>query len=181
MEGANPWLWLTWALFGTYLVWVLGKRYAPVLRDALPPPRAATEPRPAWLLCEQGAALDCQVRWFRLQAGGRTVIGRRPRANTDNCHYLYLSADDILEEHAEIVYQRDRDGNGRYVIRAFPNARVDHNNESLAAAPTQNSPSPRPAGEADFGDSGGRLFDGDTLQLGRLSRFRFTHTGPENP
>jgi hypothetical protein len=88
------------------------------------------------------------------------VIGARPRAATDDAVFLYLTADDIREDHALISFNPET---GRYHAEPTTDALVLHNNE------------PVPAGERP------ELTDGDTLDLGRISRFRFTLTGPEAP
>lgn len=155
-EGGSFLLWLAWAAFGSYLVGLVWKCFLPAIREAPPPPREAVEAPPAWLFCEEGAALDRRVRWFDLRPGGCTVIGARPRAATGAAHYLYLTAEDILEDHARITFNGDR---GRYEVEALGTAR--HNNEPLA-------PGVR-----------GELVDGDTLDLAGITRFRFTLTGPE--
>ena len=163
----NPLQWLAWAGFGLFLVWLVWTRYRPeVLRGTeatvetatpVPARKGALAP-PAWLYCEDGPKLDLRVRWFPLRPGGRTVIGRRPRAATEAEQFLYLTADDLLEDHAIVQYRPEA---GRYVVEAFADGVVLHNNESLAP-----------------GDAAG-LADGDTLDLGRISRFRFTLSGPE--
>lgn len=165
MDG-NPLLWLAWALFGSFLVWLLWTRYRPAVLQ-LPVPRPGAEPGsdlqraggapPAWLFCEDGTVLDRKVRWFPIRPGGRTVVGSRARAATPETQFVYLTADDIPEDHVALVYRADT---GRYEVEAL-NVEVLHNNDSLA-------PGRRAA-----------LADGDTLDLGRLSRFRFTLTGPE--
>lgn len=161
MEYSNPLLWLAWCCFGSYLVWLVWTRYRPAVLAAPPPARElpAAAP-PAWLFCEEGTALDQRVQWFPLRPGGRTVIGARPRAATDDAVFLYLTADDIREDHALISFNPET---GRYHAQPTTDALVLHNNE------------PVPAGERP------ELTDGDTLDLGRISRFRFTLTGPEAP
>jgi hypothetical protein len=158
MENSNPLLWLAWFCFGTYLVWLVWTRYRPAVLRAPAPP--VDEPRalPAWLYCEDGTALDRRVEWFPLNNNGRTVIGARPRATTSDTAYLYLTADDIQEDHAVISFDS---GSGRYVAEPVAAGKVLHNNEPVA--PGQRT----------------ELVDGDTLDLGRISRFRFTVTGPE--
>jgi hypothetical protein len=167
LGAPNPLQWLAWAGFGSFLVWLIWTRYRPeVLRsDAAPVESAAPQSvakgaaaPAAWLYCEDGARLDLRVRWFAVRPGGRTVIGRLPRAATDREQFLYLTAEDLLEDHAVVQYRPDAK---RYVVEALAEGAVLHNNEPLAP------------GEA------AELADGDTLDLGRLSRFRFTLTGPE--
>jgi hypothetical protein len=160
MQG-NFQLWLAWAAFGTLFVLLLWRRYLPLVRQSSALP-ASTEPVAAapraWLYCEDGAALDRRVQWFAVRPGGRTVVGARPRSATPETDYLYLTADDIVEDHALIRF--DAAGK-RYHLATLDSGLVLHNNEPL------------PAGaEAE-------LADGDTLDLGRISRFRFTYTGPE--
>jgi hypothetical protein len=156
----NPFLWLAWACFGTYLVWVLWKRYYPLVREApaLPEEKPQALAKPAWLFCEDGTALDKRVQWFGMRPGGRTVVGARPRAATGDTTFVYLTADDIREDHALIEFNP---ATGRYEVETLNGGQVQHNNEPL------------PSGER------AELADGDTLDLGRLSRFRFTLTGPE--
>jgi hypothetical protein len=158
LETANPLLWLAWAVFGTFLGGLLWKRYRPEVLRGPALPRETPRAAPAWLFCEDGAPLDRRVRWFELRPGGRTIAGRRPRASTEETHYLYLTADDIQEEHALIAGNPE---SGRYEAEALGAGIVLHNNEPL------------PPGER------AELADGDTLDLGRVSRFRFTLTGPE--
>lgn len=167
MGAPNPLQWLAWAGFGLFLVWLVWTRYRPDVLSSpdssapssapIPVTKGVAAP-PAWLYCEDGAKLDLRVRWFPVRTGGRTVIGRRPRAATDVEQFLYLTADDLLEDHAVVQYQPE---SGRYLVEALPGGAVLHNNEPLAT-----------------GDAA-ELADGDTLDLGRLSRFRFTLSGPE--
>jgi hypothetical protein len=158
MEYSNPLLWLAWFCFGTFLVWLVWTRYRPAVLQAPALPKEAPKAVPAWLFCEEGTALDQRVQWFPLRPGGKTVIGSRPRAATEEASYLYLTADDIREDHAVITYQAEV---ARYVVEAVSEGVVLHNNDPVA-------PGERP-----------ELTDGDTLDLGRISRFRFTLTGPE--
>ena len=155
-------LWLAWAAFGTFLVLLLWKRYlplvlqAPALPEEAPPPPQAPQ---AWLFCEDGTALDRRVQWFPLRRGGRTIVGARPRSATAEADYLYLTADDIAEDHAVVRFEPSAN---RYVVETVDSAGVLHNNDPL------------PSGAQ------AELADGDTLDLGRISRFRFTLTGPED-
>lgn len=158
MEYSNPLLWLAWFCFGTFLVWLVWTRYRPAVLQAPALPKEAPKAAPAWLFCEEGTALDRRVQWFPLRPGGKTVIGSRPRAATEEASYLYLTAEDIREDHAVITYQPEA---ARYVVEAVSEGVVLHNND------------PVPPGERP------ELTDGDTLDLGRISRFRFTLTGPE--
>jgi hypothetical protein len=163
MDAPNPILWLAWACFGTYLVWVVWTRIRPAVleADALPAPveeEAELPAVPAWLFCEDGTTLDERVRWFALRPGGTTIIGSRPRAATEDTLFVYLTADDIQEDHARITAEPQT---GRYQVEALGRGAVHHNNEPLEPG----TPGP--------------LADGDTLDLGRITRFRFTLTGPE--
>lgn len=163
MQG-NFQLWLAWAAFGTFLVLLLWKRYLPLIRQpsALPAHLEPAEARPAapeaWLYCEEGTPLDQRVRWFAVRPGGRTVVGARPRSNTPETEYVYLTAEDIAEDHVLIRFDAAA---GRYVVETLDSGLVLHNNEPLGAGAAAD------------------LADGDTLDLGRISRFRFTYTGPE--
>ena len=159
MQG-NFLLWLAWALFGTFLAWLLWRRYLPLVLAAPPIVKELTPAPSAWLYCEDGAPLDRRVQWFPLRQGGHTVIGARPRSSTPETEYVYLTADDIQEDHARIRFEPDA---GRYRVEPMSQGPVLHNNDPL------------PAGTA------AELSDGDTLDLGRLTRFRFTLTGPEEP
>lgn len=158
MEYSNPLLWLAWFAFGTFLVWLVWTRYRPAVLQAPALPKETPKAVPAWLFCEDGTALDRRVQWFPLRPGGRTVIGARPRAATEDTSYLYLTADDIREDHAVITYQPEA---ARYLVETASDGIVLHNNDPV-------TPGERP-----------ELADGDTLDLGRISRFRFTLTGPE--
>ena len=158
MEGGGFLLWLAWAGFGTLFGWVLWQKYAPLVIETPPIPKEPARAEPAWLFCEDGTALDRRVKWFGLNPGGRTVIGSRPRAATEDTAYIYLTADDIQEDHAVVRFDP---ATGRYEVQCPDGGLVLHNNERLEA-----------------GERAG-LADGDTLDLGRISRFRFTLTGPE--
>jgi hypothetical protein len=164
MDAPNPLLWFGWAAFGTYFVWLVWKKFLPeILRaPALPPEPVA--PVAAWLFCEDGAALDREAGWFPLRVGGATMLGARPRADSEATAYIFLNAGDLLEDHAQITFDPAR---GRYCVRALPAAAVHHNNEPLAVSERGGEPS--------------ELADGDTLDLGSVTRFRFTYTGPETP
>jgi hypothetical protein len=158
METSNPILWLAWAAFGSFLAALLWKRYLPAVMLSPPAPREAPAAPRAWLFCEDGTALDRRVQWFDLRQGGRTVVGARPRSATADTSFVYLTADDIREDHVVVDFDPET---GRYRAEAVGGAVVQHNNEPL------------PAGEK------AELADGDTLDLGLVSRFRFTLTGPE--
>lgn len=159
------WVWLSWALFGSGLVFLLWKVYRPLVlaAPALPGVRAAVPgviTPPAWLYCEEGATLDVRAQWFPLRPGGKTVIGHRPRAATPEAAYVYLTADDILEEHVQVRFNEE---SRRYEAEPLGHGKVFHNNEEIAAG--IRTP----------------LAEGDTLDLGRISRFRFTLAGPDEP
>ena len=158
MDSANPLLWLAWALFGTFMGWLVWHRYRPAVLQAAAPPREKPKAEPAWLFCEQGTPLDRRAQWFPLRPGGRTVAGHRPRAGTEETQFLYLAAEDIREDHALFQYNP---ATGRYEVENMDGGPLLHNNEPLA-----------PGARAE-------LADGDTLDLGAISRFRFTLTGPE--
>jgi hypothetical protein len=158
MQNSNFFLWLAWASFGSFLVWLVWKRYLPEVRNAPALPKEAPIAAPAWLFCEDGTALDKRVQWFALKPGGETVVGARPRSSTPETTYLYLTADDIAEDHTRVAFNP---ASGRYELTALGKGAVMHNNEPVAAGETA------------------ALADGDTLDLGRISRFRFTLTGPE--
>ena len=157
MDVSSPVLWLAWAAFGTVFALVTAR----LVRTAVTLPEAEAEPAKdpgqPWLYCEEGAPLDLEARWFRVRPGGTTVLGSRPRSATADTNYIYLSAHDVAEDHTLIAYDA---ASGRYRLRAPTGALVRHNNEELAAGV-----------EA-------LLTDGDTLDVGQISRFRFTLTGP---
>jgi hypothetical protein len=162
-------LWLAWALFAAALLFVIGFRYLREVRASGPLRSDASErasgvraggrptdhPRP-WLYCEDGSPVDKRAAWFALRAGGTTVIGHQPRPATERAAYVYLAAHDLDAEQATIRFDRAQ---RRYVLEPM-NGTVRHNNEPLAvgtAAP---------------------LTDGDTVDLGEVTRLRFTFTPP---
>ncbi len=159
MPTGNLLLWLCWALFGSYLVWVLLRIYLPNLRTVPEPMPQVKPPPPAWLFCLEGPALDRRVQWFPLRAGGQTVLGRLPRSDTPATAFVYLTAEDIAADHARLTFDP---ASGRYRVERLAAGPVLHNDETV---PTGSSV---------------ELTDGDTLDLGRLSRFRFSLSGPEN-
>lgn len=159
MQGPNVLLWLAWTGFAGYLGWLLIKQFLPAVRLAPPAPKEPATAPPAWLFCEDGAALDRKVQWFTVRPGGRTVVGARPRAATADTSYMYLTADDIREDHALVQFDPE---SGRYTVTCLGDGTVLHNNDPLNVGTTT------------------ELADGDTLDLGRISRFRFTLTGPES-
>lgn len=162
MDVPNPILWAAWAAFGVALVLVTLR----ILRAAIvtPAPNAtggASEPvTEPWLYCEEGDAVDREAQWFRLRPGARTVLGHKPRSATTDTTYIFLNAHDVADDHAVIRYDP---GSARYLLQAPPGARLRHNNEDLNDG------------------SEVSLTDGDTLDLGKLSRFRFTLSGPPEP
>lgn len=163
MQSGNFWMWLAWAVFGSGLVLLLWRVYlprvlaAPDLVEA--PSPADPSVRPAWLYCEEGTALDRRAQWFPLRPVGRNIIGRLPRASTPEFAYLYLTADDLLEDHVQVRYNPEV---RRFEVETLGAGAVLHNNERV------------PPGQA------AALAEGDTLDLGRISRFRFTLVGPED-
>lgn len=157
-DTANPMLWLAWTLFAVVLGGLLWRRYLPAVLQAPALPKEAPKAAPAWLFCEEGTSLDKRVQWFNLRTGGNTVVGSRPRTAREETSFVYLTAEDIQEDHARLAYVPE---SGRYQVEALGTGQVLHNNEPLAPG--------QPA----------ELADGDTLDLGRISRFRFTLTGPE--
>ncbi|HTE17502.1 MAG TPA: FHA domain-containing protein [Armatimonadota bacterium] len=159
MDTSNFPLWLAWALFGSFMGWLLWNRYLPAVLQAPALPKEAPKAAPAWLFCEEGTTLDKRVRWFALRPGGRTVVGARPRSATTDTTFVYLTAEDIQEDHVQLVFNP---ASARYEVEPLGTGAVLHNNEPLS-----------PGTRAD-------LADGDTLDLGRISRFRFTLTGPES-
>jgi len=158
METSNPLLWLVWASFGSYLVWLLWTRYRGAVLQAPPPVRETPKAPPAWLFCEDGTALDKRVQWFPVRQGQRTVVGGLPRSSTDDTSFVYLTADDIQEDHALVAFNPQ---SSWYEVEALGRGEVLHNNEPLIPGTKS------------------VLADGDTLDLGRISRFRFTLSGPE--
>lgn len=159
MDAANPQMWLAWAGFGVYLCWLLARRFWPLLAAETAPAAAPPALLPAaWLVCEEGTALDLRARWFSLRAGGATLVGHRPRADTAEAAYCFLAAEDLRDEHACLRFNAAA---GHYELEALAPG-VTHNNEPVPAR-----------AHAD-------LADGDTLDLGRITRFRFTLSGPED-
>ncbi|MBI3910381.1 MAG: hypothetical protein HY320_05540 [Armatimonadetes bacterium] len=118
---------------------------------------AGVEPPLAWLYCEEGAPLERRAAWFPLRPGGRTVFGNRPRAPTGDTQFYYLSAYDIARDHLAVFWSPEA---GRYSALAGVGGGVRHNNEAL------------PAGAL------AHLTDGDLLDVGEMTRFRFSLTGP---
>lgn len=157
MIGGNPLVWLVWALFAVALVWVLYSRYFRAVLVGAPTPGAAPEATGSpWLFCEDGPALDRRAAWFRVRPGGTTVVGNRPMAAAGTRGGIFLTAHDLGERHLTIRYDAAR---RRYILEAG-DGKVLHNNEPLTAG------------------SSVALTDGDTLDLGELTRLRFTFSGP---
>jgi hypothetical protein len=160
MDVSSPILWAAWVLFGVLVSLVAAR----LLRAAVTTPAGTAEAAPVrdpgepWLYCEEGAPLDRETRWFRVRPAGNTVLGGRPRSATADTTYTYLAAHDVAEDHAVIYFDP---ADGRYHLRGPAGAPVRHNNEELLPG------------------TGAVLTDGDTLDLGSQSRFRFTMTGPE--
>lgn len=157
MDVSSPLLWAAWAAFA--LVVVLAT--AAIVRAAASTPLAvrpaAIDPGAPWLYCEEGEPLDRETQWFRVRPGGKTVLGSLPRSATADTTFIYLNAHDVARDNALIGFDPER---GRYRLEAPAGATVRHNNEDVLAG-------------AEI-----YLTDGDTLEIGRLSRFRFTMTGP---
>jgi hypothetical protein len=117
---------------------------------------AVGAPVNAWLYCEEGAPLDQQAAWFRVRPGGTTVLGNTPRASVGDTSFIYLSAHDVSDRQVTIRWDAV---SGRYLLEKGDGV-VQHNNE------------PVPEGAAV------PLTDGDTLELGEVTRLRFTYTAP---
>lgn len=157
MEISSPLLWAVWALFGVLVIVVTGKLLHAAVTTPGPETAEPVDPGEPWLYCEEGAPLDLEARWFRVRPGARTVLGGRPRSATADTSFVYLAAHDVAEDHALLRFDP---GEGRYRLQAPAGAVLRHNNELVAVG--EEVP----------------LTDGDVLQLGEQSRFRFTMTGP---
>jgi hypothetical protein len=153
-------LWLTGAAFATALMALVTTRYVrPIFTERLS--RTGDEhggrgPEGAWLYCEDGAPLDKRAGWFRVRPGGATVLGNTPRAPVSDTLFVYLSAHDLHDRQVTIRWEA---GLRRYVLQKGE-GEVRHNNEAVpdgAALP---------------------LTDGDTIELGEMTRMRFTYTSP---
>jgi hypothetical protein len=160
VTGGDFVLWLVGAMFGTVLMVVAVTRYVrPIFSDRL---TGATETAltagaaGAWLYCEEGAPLDRRAEWFRVRPGGATVLGNTPRSATSDTSFIYLTAHDIQDRQVTIRWDP---GLRRYVLQKGEGT-VRHNNELV------------PEGMAH------PLTDGDTIELGEMTRMRFTFTGP---
>jgi hypothetical protein len=157
MTAGNLLIWSVWALFAAALVWLLYARYRrAVIAGPASPPAGTDASGPPWLFCEDGASLDRRAAWFRLRPGGTTVVGNRPRGASEGQGAIYLTAHDVGERHLTIRYDP---GRRRYLLEAG-DGKVQHNNEALP--PGASAP----------------LTDGDTIDLGDLTRLRFTFAGP---
>lgn len=157
MDVSSPLLWAVWALFGTLVIVVAGKMLHAAVTTPGPERVEAVDPGQPWLYCEEGAPLDLEARWFRVRPGEKTVLGGRPRSATADTSYVYLAAHDVAEDHALIRFDPEQ---GRYRMGAPTGASIQHNNEPVTDGEEVS------------------LTDGDVLQLGAQSRFRFTLTGP---
>ncbi len=160
MTGGDFVLWLTGAAFATALMALVVIRYVrPIFTERLSRPAelpAAQGPDGAWLYCEDGAPLDKRAEWFRVRPGGTTVLGNTPRGPVGDTAFVYLSAHDLHDRQVTICWDsRLR----RYLLQKGEGA-VRHNNE------------PVPEGAAL------PLTDGDTIELGEVTRMRFTYTSP---
>jgi hypothetical protein len=160
MTGGDFILWLTGAAFATVLMVVVVTRYLrPIFADrtALGPGRTdAAGIDGAWLYCEDGAPLDKRAGWFRVRPGGNTVLGNTPRTASVDTAFIYLSAHDLSDRQVTIRWDPQR---RRYVL-VKGEGQVRHNNELVpegAVLP---------------------LTDGDSIDLGEVTRMRFTYTRP---
>jgi hypothetical protein len=165
VTGGDFSLWLVWAAFGTALMVLVVTRYLlPILRERLPVAgegasqtgRGAAGDDGAWLFCEDGAPLDARAAWFRVRSRGATVLGNTPRGAVGDTTFVYLSAHDIRDRQVTIRWDASR---RRYVLEKGEGT-VRHNNEPVAEGATVG------------------LTDGDTIDLGEITRMRFTYTGP---
>jgi len=157
MTGGSLLIWAAWALFAAALVWLLYSRYLRAVLAGPSPAAAAPEAVGSpWLFCEDGSNLDRRAAWFRVRPGGTTVVGNQPRAASGTQSAIYLTAHDVGERHLTIRYDPAR---RRYLLEAG-DGKVRHNNEPL------------PSGASAL------LTDGDTIDLGDLTRLRFTFSGP---
>jgi hypothetical protein len=165
MTGGDFLLWLVWAAFGTVLMVLVVTRYVrPIFSEgwsrgteaAAPSRSGPAGPDGAWLFCEDGAPLDRRAAWFRVRSGGATVLGNTPRGPVGDTTFVYLSAHDIQDRQVTIRWDS---GRRRYVLEKGEGV-VRHNNELVPDGATQ------------------PLTDGDTIELGEMTRMRFTYTGP---
>jgi hypothetical protein len=114
-------------------------------------------PDGAWLYCEDGAPLDRRAAWFRVRPAGATVLGNTPRGPVGDTTYVYLSAHDVRDRQVTIRWDPAQ---RRYVLQKGDGP-VRHNNEPVPDDATL------------------PLTDGDTIELGEITRMRLTYTGPE--
>jgi hypothetical protein len=154
-------VWLAWFLFAVSFVYVLVRKYVPAVLAGRPsgarfPGEGAGPPAAPWLFCEDGTALDRRARWFRVAPQGTTLVGNRPHSASGDTVFVYLTAHDIKERQLAIRYDR---GLRRYVLQRG-DGKLMHNNEPV----THDQPIV--------------LTDGDTLDLGDVTRLRFTFSGP---
>jgi hypothetical protein len=160
MTGGDFILWLACAAFGTVLMALVLMRYVrPIFSERLASPAekpGAASASGAWLYCEEGAPLDKRAGWFRVRPGGSTVLGNTPRTASADTAFIYLSAHDLHDRQVTIRWDPQR---RRYVLQRGE-GQVRHNNE------------PVPEGAVL------PLTDGDSIELGELTRIRFTHTPP---
>ncbi len=161
-------LWLVWAAFGVALMAVVVIRYLrPIFTERLPRlgegmgrvGGSRAGPDGAWLFCEDGAPLDKRAAWFRVRPGGATVLGNTPRGPAGDTAFVYLSAHDVRDRQVTIRWDA---GLRRYVLQKGDGV-VRHNNEPVADGAAL------------------ALTDGDTIDLGEMTRMRFTYTGPPAP
>ena len=160
MTGGDFILWLTGAAFGTALMAVVLTRYVrPIFTERLShaeeSPRASG-PDGAWLYCEDGTPLDKRAGWFRVRSAGSTVLGNTPRGASADTAFIYLSAHDLHDRQVTIRWDPQQ---RRYLLQKGEGT-VRHNNE------------PVPEGAVI------PLTDGDTVELGEVTRMRFTYTHP---
>jgi hypothetical protein len=160
MTGGDFILWLTGAAFAAVLMLVVLTRYIRPIFSERPMGRTekldAVGPNGAWLFCEDGAPLDKRAGWFRVRPGGSTVLGNTPRTASADTAFIYLSAHDLSDRQVTIRWDPQR---RRYVMQKGEGM-VRHNNE------------PVPEGAVL------PLTDGDSIELGDVTRMRFTYTPP---
>jgi hypothetical protein len=160
MTGGDFLLWVIGALFAAVLMVVTVTRYVrPIFSERLPAAEEAVLPTglsTAWLFCEEGAPLDRRAEWFRVRPGGTTVLGNTPLSATHDTTFIYLTAHDIRDRQVTIRWEPGRRG---YLLHKGEGS-VRHNNEPVPDGAIQT------------------LTDGDTIELGEVTRLRFTFTGP---
>jgi hypothetical protein len=160
MTGGDFLLWLTGAAFATALTALVVTRYVrPIFTERLAravDDRGARGPEGAWLYCEEGAPLDKRAGWFRVRPAGSTVLGNTPRAPISDTAFVYLSAHDLHDRQVTIRWDPSL---RRYLLQKGEGI-VRHNNEAVPDGATL------------------PLTDGDTIELGEVTRMRFTYTSP---